>query len=43
MDVEWDAYDKTFAKAIDEYNQVTIPIPNMEKRYGKNKPVNTVK
>jgi hypothetical protein len=33
-DVEWDVPDKTLAKAIDEYNQVTITIPKMKKRYG---------
>jgi len=33
-DVEWDVPNKTLAKAIDEYNQVTITIPKMKKRYG---------
>lgn len=35
-DIEWDVPNKTLAKAIDEYNQVTITIPKMQKR-GKRK------
>lgn len=35
-DIEWDMPNKTFAKAVDEYNQVTITIPKMQKR-GKRK------
>ncbi len=31
-DVEWNMPNKTFAKAIDEYNQVTITIPKRPKR-----------
>lgn len=30
--VEWNMPNKTFAKAIDEYNQVTISIPKKKKR-----------
>jgi len=30
-DVEWDMPNKTFAKAIDEYNQVTVTIPKKQK------------
>ena len=33
--IEWGMPNKTFAKAIDEYNQVTITIPKMQKRYSK--------
>ena len=33
--VEWNIPDKTFAKAIDEYNQVTITIPKRQKRKAK--------
>lgn len=33
--VEWDVLpNRTLAKAIDEYNQVTITIPKMKERYG---------
>ena len=42
-DVIWETPDKTFAKAIDEYNQVTITIPIMEKRYGNKKHTKTLK
>lgn len=33
--VEWNMPNKTFAKAIDEYNQVTIAIPKRRKRRQK--------
>ena len=35
-DIEWNMPNKTLAKAVDEYNQVTITIPEMQKR-GKRK------
>jgi hypothetical protein len=35
-DIEWNMPNKTLAKAIDEYNQVNITIPEMQKR-GKRK------
>jgi hypothetical protein len=31
-DIEWNIPNKTLAKAVDEYNQVNITIPRMEKR-----------
>jgi hypothetical protein len=31
-DIEWNMPNKTLAKAIDEYNQVNITIPEMQKR-----------
>lgn len=34
-DVEWKQEDKTLAKAIDEYNYVTITIPEREKKKNK--------
>jgi hypothetical protein len=30
--IEWNVPNKTLAKAIDEYNQVTITIPKIEER-----------
>jgi hypothetical protein len=33
--IDWNMLNKTLAKAIDEYNQVTITIPKMKKRYSK--------
>jgi hypothetical protein len=35
--IEWSNPEKTFAKAIDEYNQATITFPYNEKKYGKSK------
>ena len=34
---QWGSLDKTLAKAIDEYNQVTITIPKMKKQFPKKK------
>jgi hypothetical protein len=36
-DIEWDMASKTFPKAIDEFNHVTITLPKMRERYGKKK------
>jgi len=35
--IEWNLPNKTFAKAIDEYNQVKITLPKMKERYKKKK------
>jgi hypothetical protein len=39
QDIHWNCPNKTFAKAIDEYNQVTITIPAMNARYKKKRTV----
>ncbi len=35
--IEWNDTNKTFAKAIDEYNQVTITFPYNARKYAKSK------
>jgi len=34
-DIEWDMPDKSFTKVIDEYNYVTISLPELEKNRKK--------
>jgi hypothetical protein len=36
-DIEWNVPNKTFAKAVDEWNQVNITIPRMKERLRRKK------